>query len=100
MNDETNQMNDETEEFRRFRQAQLNEQAAERTKLEKEYGKVWSTEELCNDFQVVGFMAPLVIVETAQPGKRAAWSFSTARASTSIFSQTKDEIRRPSWKYS
>ena len=33
-----------------------------RLDLEAQYGQVWSTEELSNDFTVLGFSTPLVVV--------------------------------------
>ena len=43
----------------------LNQIPEERSLLENEYGKdnVWDTDEMVNDFDVKGFMAPFVVVE-------------------------------------
>lgn len=55
--------NDLTETYRRERQAELNTFATERQELEGKYGQVWNTQELQQDFEVQGFMAPLVVVK-------------------------------------
>ena len=36
------------------------EKAIERKRLEDEYGQVWDTEKLQEEFKVIGFMAPFV----------------------------------------
>lgn len=66
---------DETEDLRRERQAQLNATAAVRIELEGRYGKVWSIEELKQEFDVIGFMAPLVGVQNKVTGKKGSLEF-------------------------
>jgi hypothetical protein len=56
-------MIDPTEETRRALVAEINSQAAERATLEARYGRVWNTSELANDFEVLEFAAPFVIVK-------------------------------------
>jgi hypothetical protein len=63
---------DPTENIRREDQARLNAEAAERAELVKQYGIVWSTDELREAFEVLGFMAPYVIVRSKYTGKRVA----------------------------
>lgn len=55
-------MIDETEDIRR--ELVKNQIPEERSLLEEEYGKdnVWDTDEMVNDFDVKGFMAPFVVV--------------------------------------
>lgn len=55
-------MIDETEDIRR--ELVKNQIPEERSLLEEEYGKnnVWDTDEMVNDFDVSGFMAPFVVV--------------------------------------
>lgn len=53
---------DPTEAGRRKRLVEINSAAAGREELEKRHGKVWDSEELRNDFIVLGFMAPFVAV--------------------------------------
>jgi hypothetical protein len=47
----------------------LNERAWEREQLEKEYGQVWDTEQLQDDFEVLSFMAPMALVRRKSDGK-------------------------------
>ena len=68
-------MKDETEGYRRFRQAELNDEATERAKLEEQYGKVWNTEELRSEFEVLGFMAPLVMVRNRATREKGSLEF-------------------------
>ena len=55
-------MSDETETIRRQRVAEINAAPGSREALEAQYGQVWDTNELCEEFEAVGFMAPLVVV--------------------------------------
>jgi hypothetical protein len=89
-------MVDETEDIRRARVAELNSKAAEvvktaealpldapnqdpkallRTELETEYGKCWDTQELSAEFEVTGFMAPLVVVKRKSDGVMGSLEF-------------------------
>jgi len=47
----------------------------ERDELEKQYGQVWDTKQLQEDFEVLSFMAPLVIVKVKLIGQRASLEF-------------------------
>ena len=53
---------DSTEAARRKLVAVINENPKERDALEMEYGRVWDTEELIEDFDVESFLAPFAIV--------------------------------------
>jgi hypothetical protein len=75
---------DETEQYRRARQAELNSAAVsasrdeERARLETEYGKgnVWTSEELrASQYEVIGFMAPFVVVRDRTTGKKGSMEF-------------------------
>ena len=55
-------MNDPTETIRRERLAEINAEPGSREALERQHGQVWTTEQLAQDFQVIGFLAPLVVV--------------------------------------
>jgi len=68
-------MSDPTENTRRVMQAVINAEEAERKVLEEEYGQVWNTEELSNDFSVEGFMAPFVVVRRKSDNKRGSLMF-------------------------
>ena len=66
---------DETEEFRRERQAELNTMGWPREVLEGTYGKVYSTDELRLEFEVIGFFAPLVVVKSKADGSLGSFEF-------------------------
>jgi hypothetical protein len=46
-----------------------------RKDFEKEYGQVWNTDELQDDFVVIGFSAPFVVVERKSDGKKGSLEF-------------------------
>jgi len=48
---------------------------AERKRLEAKWGQVWNTEELSEDFNVEGFMAPFVVVKRKSDGVRGSLAF-------------------------
>jgi len=54
---------DSTEEARRALLLKINSEAAERLELEARYGQVWTAAELAEDFEVLGFAAPFVVVK-------------------------------------
>jgi len=54
---------------------EINSQPAERAGLETQYGQVWSTAELANDFEVLGFAAPLVVVRRRSDSKLGSLLF-------------------------
>jgi hypothetical protein len=69
-------MQDPTESIRRARQAELNNAAGIRTELEAQYGQVWNTEELRHSqWEVIGFMAPFVVVRDKVTGKKGSLEF-------------------------
>ena len=74
---------DPTENIRREDQARINAEAAERAELVKQYGMVWSTDELREAFEVLGFMAPYVVVRSKYTGKKGRCSSNNLRGSTS-----------------
>ena len=51
-------MSDPTEPIRRERLAEINAVPGTREALQAKYGKVWTTAELGEEFEVIGFMAP------------------------------------------
>jgi hypothetical protein len=55
-------MHDQTESIRRELVAEINHQPGSREALETQHGQVWDTDELRADFEVLGFLAPLVVV--------------------------------------
>lgn len=56
-------MSDPTETTRRQMVQEINSNPGSREYLEAKHGQVWNTSELQQEFNVLGFMAPLVIVE-------------------------------------
>jgi len=61
-------MNDSTEAVRRVLVNEINSNPGSREALEKEYGQVWDTNQLSQDFEVTGFMAPFVVVRRKADG--------------------------------
>lgn len=68
-------MNDPTETIRRERVAEINAAPGSREALEAQHGQVWSTNELSGDFEVLGFMAPLVVVRRKSDGRKGSLEF-------------------------
>ena len=61
-------MSDPTESIRREMIAEINAVPGSRAALESEHGQVWDTDQLCQDFEALGFMAPLVVVRRRSDG--------------------------------
>ena len=55
-------MTDLTEPVRRQMLAEINADPGSREALEAGHGQVWDTDQLQHDFDVIGFMAPLIVV--------------------------------------
>jgi len=55
-------MSDPTEAIRRELVAEINAEPGSREALEALHGQVWSTDELSQDFEVLGFGAPIIAV--------------------------------------
>jgi hypothetical protein len=68
-------MNDPTEQLRRERLAEINSDPSGRESLEATHGQVWSTDELRQDFDVIGFAAPLVVARRKANGKLGSLEF-------------------------
>ena len=68
-------MNDETETIRRLQLVEINAKPGSREALEAEHGQVWDTQQLGQDFNVEGFMAPYVIVRRRADGQRGSLMF-------------------------
>jgi hypothetical protein len=75
-------MIDETEGIRRMMVGAINAAVVgdnlenERTRLEDEYhSKVWDTQELSDDFEVLGFAAPFCVVRSKATGKKGSLMF-------------------------
>ena len=68
-------MSDETEAIRRARLVEINAQPGSRQALEAEHGQVWDTQQLAADFEVVGFLAPFVVVRRKSDGVKGSLEF-------------------------
>jgi hypothetical protein len=68
-------MSDETEAIRRQQLAEINAHPGSREALEAEHGQVWDTQQLGQDFDVQGFMAPYVVVRRRSDGQRGSLMF-------------------------
>jgi len=66
---------DVTENIRREMTQEINSKKAEKELLEVEHGQVWNTEELTNEFEVQGFLAPFVVVIQKKSGVRGSMMF-------------------------
>ncbi len=67
--------NDNTENARREAVRELNAQPKGRAELELQHGQVWDSDELQRDFEVRGFLAPLVAVRRRSDGVRGSLFF-------------------------
>lgn len=61
-------MHDPIETLRADLAAKINSASDTREELELKYGKVWDSDELQCDFEVMGFAAPLVVVRRWSDG--------------------------------
>jgi hypothetical protein len=68
-------MTDSTEAIRRARLAEINAQPGTRQQLEALHGQVWDTTELARDFEVLGFLAPYVVVQRRSDGVKGSLEF-------------------------
>lgn len=68
-------MSDQTETTRRQMVQEINSNPGSREYLEAKHGQVWNTSELQQDFSVLGFMAPLIIVERKSDGVKGSLLF-------------------------
>jgi len=68
-------MTDETENIRRQMLAEINAVPGTREYLEVKHGQVWDTQQLSDDFEVIGFAAPLVVVRRKSDGVKGSLMF-------------------------
>lgn len=66
---------DPTEAIRRARLHEINREPGSREALEARYGRVWDTSQLADEFEVLGFAAPLVVVRRKADGSRGSLEF-------------------------
>lgn len=68
-------MADPTEAIRKELLVQINAEPGSREALEVEHGQVWDTTQLGEDFDVIGFAAPLVVVRRKSDGVKGSLFF-------------------------
>lgn len=68
-------MSDPTESVRRERLVEINAEPGSRAALEATYGQVYDTDELAEEFEVIAFLAPLVVVWRKSDGKKGSLEF-------------------------
>jgi hypothetical protein len=68
-------MSDPTESIRREMVAEINAEPGSRAALEAKHGQVWDTDQLRNEFEVIGFLAPLVVARRKSDGVRGSLMF-------------------------
>ena len=68
-------MNDPTESIRRELVNEINADTSSRDVLEQEHGQTWNTQELSQDFEVLVFMAPFVVVKRKSDGVKGSLMF-------------------------
>ena len=68
-------MEDTTQTIRAHRRAEINAVAADREALSATYGQVWDTAELTAEFEVLGFLAPFVVVQRKCDRQRGSLEF-------------------------
>lgn len=66
---------DETEDIRRELVNEINADPSGRQALEAKYGQVWDTDQLRQDFEAIGFMAPFIVVRRKSDGKEGSLMF-------------------------
>jgi hypothetical protein len=68
-------MTDPTGPIRRTRLAQSNAASGSRAALECRHGQVWDSAQLARDFEVLGFLAPYVVVRRRADGHKGSLEF-------------------------
>ena len=68
-------MSDPTETIRCEMVAEINAAQGTREYLEEKYGKVWDTNQLQEEFEALGFMAPVIVVRRRADGQKGSLTF-------------------------
>ncbi len=68
-------MTDPTEPLRRARLAEIHADPGDRAARAARYGRVWDPQELAREFDVLGFLAPFVVVRRKSDGQRGSLEF-------------------------
>lgn len=66
---------DSTEAPRKQRLAEINSEPGSREDLERRYGRVWTTDEMREEFTVDGFSAPFAVVRRKSDGVKGSLEF-------------------------
>ena len=68
-------LNEALDEVRRVRMQEINTDTGDRARLEAQYGRIWDTGELRTEFEVLGFMAPYVVVRRRSDNQKGSLEF-------------------------
>jgi hypothetical protein len=68
-------MIEETEDIRKEMIAAINAAPGSREYLEAQHGQVWDTSQLSEDYEVLGFMAPIVVVRRRSDRQKGSLYF-------------------------
>ncbi len=68
-------MSDPTEDIRKQMLVEINAAPGSREYLEAKHGQLWDTGELADDFEVIGFMAPIVVARRRSDGVKGSLMF-------------------------
>jgi hypothetical protein len=68
-------MSDPTENIRKQMVAELNSDDATRAGLEQKHGQVWTTHEMLEEFDALGFLSPFILVRKKDSGERGSLMF-------------------------
>ena len=68
-------MSDPTENIRRDLVAELNSHETTKAELERKHGRIWTTEQMRDEFEPLGFMAPFILVRRRCTGERGSLLF-------------------------
>jgi hypothetical protein len=68
-------MSDPTETVRRQLVAEINAEPGSREYLEAKHGQVWDTSQMQEDFEPIGFSAPLIVVRRRADGVKGSLYF-------------------------
>ena len=72
---------DKTEPIRRGRLVEINsaveshDQEAEHKRLESQHGQIWDAAQLAEEFEVIGFAAPYIVVKRKADGRKGSLEF-------------------------
>lgn len=66
---------DSTETIRRQMVVEANFEPGSREALEAQHGQVWDTQQMQQDFEAIGFMAPFIVVRRKCDGRKGSLTF-------------------------